>query len=109
MDVAPSLKSLNPAQRRLVQLMQELNFGRIEELAVRGGSPSFDPAPRVVREIKFAAENGPRPERAANDFVLKAQVVDLFRQMRQIGDGVIESLSVKHGLPFAADVESAAA
>jgi hypothetical protein len=92
--------ALSVPRQRLVELMQTINFGRIEDLAVRGGNPVFDPPPRIVREVKFGGENGPRPEQAAADFLLKAQVVELFQQFEQIGDGVIESIDVKHGLPF---------
>jgi hypothetical protein len=100
MAVSVTKAGLSPARRRLVELMQGLNFGRIEGLAVRGGDPVFDPPPRVVREVKFGGENGPRPERAAADFVLKTQVAELFQQLDLLGDGTIDALEVKHGLPF---------
>jgi len=97
--------SLPPARRRLVTLMQELNFGWIENLRVRGGQPVFDPPPTVVRQVKFGGENGPRPEVAWEDFVLKAQVRELLVQMEAMGDGVIRCIEVKHGLPFKMTVE----
>ena len=100
---------LSPAQARLVEIMQRINFGRIEGLAVRGGAPAFDPRPRIVREVKFGGENGPRPEGTKVDFSLKAQVRELFAQMEAMGDGVIRSLEVKHGLPFRMTIEEDAA
>ncbi len=94
-------RSLSPARKRLVELLQRLNFGRIEGLQVRGGEPVLDPLPRIVREVKLAAaENGPRPEADNRDFLLKAQVVDLFGELDRLGTGTIELLEVKHGLPF---------
>ena len=63
-------RSLTAPRRRLVELMQQINFGRIEGLTLRGGEPVFDPAPRIVREVKFGGENGPRPERDSSDFLL---------------------------------------
>lgn len=96
----PSKAALSPARRRLLELMQLVNFGRIETLIVRGGEPSLVPPPRVVREVKFGGDNGPRPELATDDFRLKAQVVDLFRELDRLGDGTVEALEVKHGLPF---------
>ncbi len=96
----PSKAALSPARRRLLELMQLINFGRIENLIVRGGEPSLVPPPRVVREVKFGGDNGPRPELATDDFRLKAQVVDLFRELDRLGDGTVEALEVKHGLPF---------
>jgi hypothetical protein len=47
--------------------MQRLNFGRIENLHVRGGEPVFDPAPRVSKKLKIGGENDPRPEAACED------------------------------------------
>lgn len=101
--------SLPPARRRLVTLMQEVNFGHVKGLVVRGGEPILNPPPRVVREIKFGSENGPRAEAAKDDFALKAQVRDLFAHMEAMGDGVIRCIEVKHGLPFKMIVEEDAA
>ena len=80
--------------------MQSLNFGRIDGLVVRGGQPVLDPLPEIIREVKFCSETGPRPELAIDDFLLKAQVVEFFDQLHVLGDGIIESLEIKHGLPF---------
>ncbi len=96
--------SLPPARKRLLDLLQRINFGRLEGLLVRGGDPVLTPLPRVVREYKFAAENGPRPEAGLADFALKAQHRDLFRLLDEVGDGTIAVLTVKHGLPFQAEV-----
>ena len=56
------MASLSEARRRLIRLMQNINFGAIGDLEVRGGEPMFSPPPRVVREIKFGGENGPRAD-----------------------------------------------
>ena len=97
-DVAKA--SLTPSQQKFLTEMQRINFGRIFDLTVRDGQPVIDPPPRVVREIKFGGDNGPRPEVAKADFILKAQVRDLFAQLEALGDGVVECIEVKHGLPF---------
>ena len=101
--------SLSSARRTLLQLMQRIHFGRIENLAVRDGQPVFDPCPRIIREVKFAAENGPHPQRGSVDFLLKKQVVELFEHFDRNPDGVIERLEIKHGLPFHMLVEEPAA
>lgn len=101
--------SLSPDRQRLIEWMQSIHFGRIENLAVRGGDPVFDPKPRVVREIKLGGENGPRPEAAIPDFPLKAQVVELLGELDRLGHGVIECLEIKHGLPFRVFLAEAAA
>src|SRR5262249_52741967 len=92
---------LSPRRQRLVEWMQETGFGRIEGLVASGGDPVLDPPPKVIRETKFgAAENGARPERASQDFELKDEVLDLMRYFDGLGDGTIEALEIRHGLPF---------
>ena len=93
----------------MVRLMQEINFGQVRDLVVRDGEPVFDPPPRVVREVKFGSENGPRPESAKGDFALKAQVREMLAQLEALGDGVVECIEVTHGLPFKMTVEEDAA
>ncbi len=100
---------LSGCQRALVEMMQRINFGRVEGLAVKDGNPVLNPPPRVVRQVRFCRQNGPRPETAKADFALKAEVHDLFAHMEAMGDGVIECLEVQHGLPFRMTVEEDAA
>ena len=106
---APTTSSLTAVQAGFVRLMQRMNFGRIECLAVRRGQPVMSPSPRVLREIKFGGDNGPRPEVAKAGFVLKAEVRELFAQMEAMGDATIRCLEVKHGLPFKMTVEEVVA
>ena len=101
--------SLTPSQQQLLTEMQRINFGRIFDLEVRDGQPVMDPPPRVIREIKFGADNGPRPEAAKADFTLKAQVRDLFAQLEALGDGVIPCIEIQRGLPFRMIVEEVCA
>ena len=104
MSSVPTKVGLSPARRRLVEILQRLNFGRVEGLEIWGGEPVLDPMPRVTREHKFAGENGPRPEAARADCKLKNQVADLMALLDAVGDGTIAVLSVKHGLPFHAEL-----
>ncbi len=92
--------SLSPERQKLIREMQKVNFGRIDGLVIRNGEPILHPRPVVVREIKLAGENGPRPELGAADFLLKQQVVELFGFFDELQDGVIDVLEIKHGLPF---------
>lgn len=66
----------------------------------RAHQPVFDPPPTMIREHKFAAENGPRPELASTDFLLKRQIAELFAFFDERQNGVIDVLEIKHGLPF---------
>jgi len=105
----PTKSSLSKHKIRLVELMQRINFGRIEGLVVRNGEPVLAPPPRVIREIRFGGENGTRPEAAKENFALKSQVVELLNLIEAIRDGVIQRLEIKHGLPFMMTIEEDAA
>jgi hypothetical protein len=95
-----SKQDLSSCRAGLIELMQGINFGRIERLPIKNGQPILNPRPTVVREHLFSGENGPRPELAAVDFLLKQQVVALFAFIDELQNGVIDVLEVKHGLPF---------
>lgn len=99
---------LSEGRRRLLRLMRELHFGSIEGLEIRGGEPVFDPAPRVVREIKFGGENEPRTDAATRQLAAKAQVTELLDSLTAIGNGTIGHLEVKHGIPFRMRLEALA-
>ena len=100
MSVNVTKSSLPPACRRLVELMQWVNFGRLENLKIRGGQPVLNPLPRIVREIKISGDNGPRPESRRDDFLLKNHLTELFAHLDDLGEGTVEVLEIKHGLPF---------
>jgi hypothetical protein len=100
-----SKSSLSRDEARLVELLQSINFGRIEALRVRGGSPVFAPGPRVVQTLKMGAQNGPREEVGLEDFWLKQPIIDLLQTVRDLRDGEILAIDVKHGLPFTVEIE----
>ncbi len=102
-------QTLSEPRRRLIELMQRINHGRIEELHILNGDPTFDPPPRVVCQRKLDHEETPRPELSKVDFALKADVVRLFAQLDAIGDGVVICIEVLHGLPFRITFEEACA
>jgi hypothetical protein len=107
--VAALKSSLSPARRRLVELMQRTNFGRLENIMIRDGDPVLDdPGPRVVLEVKFAGDNGVCAQVGTGDFSLKAQIIDLFAHFDRLRHARIEVLTIKHGLPFTMHVEGVA-
>ena len=97
--------SLSTSQKRLLEAMQKMNFGRIENLSIRGGEPVLNPAPRVVKDVKLGADNGARPELESDDFALKREHIELFENLKQLGNGTIECIEIKAGLPFRITVE----
>jgi hypothetical protein len=103
---APTLSSLSPARQRLVRLLQQTHFGRVQRLTVRNGQPVFDPPPQVVRTYKFGptASNEPAPSASAANVLLRQQVVDLLAHLDRLGDGMVERIEVAHGTPVYVEI-----
>ena len=91
--------ALTPARSRLVEVMQEINFGRIEGLEVRDGEPVFDPPPRAVRQVVFGKKNGPNAARAHDGFALKKKVAELFEVFDREQTFRVLELVIDNGLP----------
>ena len=100
--------ALSAPRRRLLESMQRLNFGRIEGLEIRNGEPVFQPAPRLIQDIKIGGENGPRAELTVEDFALKGAVIEFFDHLSRIGDGTLDSIEIKYGMPFKLVIEQSA-
>ena len=90
--------ALSQQRRRLVELMESEPFCSIAQLQVRGGEPVFQPPPTVIALRKLGAERCENTDRGA-DYLLKCQVIDLLGTIAEIGDGVIEEIEVRNGLP----------
>ncbi len=85
---------------QLLELMQRINFGRIEGLRVVNGEPVLSSIKSARSVHKLKGENGPRPELGIADFSLKQEVCELFRLIERVGNGELDLIEVKHGLPF---------
>jgi hypothetical protein len=93
-------EALSPARRRLVELMQEINYGRIEELQIQDGEPVFNPPPIVLRQFLFGKENGPNANRGVDSFALKKKVAELFEMFDREPSLSIQELIIDNGLPL---------
>jgi hypothetical protein len=100
-----SKSSLSDGQSLLIELLQRLNFGRVEGLHVRNGEPVFDPAPRVLQKLKMGANNTERPEANLKDFLLKHQTIEMLQAIADLGEGEIVAIEVKNGLCFTLELE----
>jgi len=102
--IPTSTQDLLPSERRFLDAMRHLRFGRFEFLQIRDGELAIDPWPTTVRDVKFAAQEN-QPQAAATEFALKDQVVELFEYIRSVDAGEIRTLEVRHGLPFSMEIE----
>jgi hypothetical protein len=95
---------LSPAERSFSNLLQQLRFGHLESLKIKGGELVLDPVPRVVQVLRLGtAEVVPSDWPA--EFQLKKSLADFFEFVRGVDDGEIRCLQVRHGLPFSMQVE----
>jgi hypothetical protein len=91
-------RTLTPGQRKVVEIIEALGFGTIQELSIRDGQPCYDPAPRIVQEIKLGSP--PERLRARSDTdSLKKELVHLFDYLSELRGGAVD-IEVQHGLPF---------
>lgn len=97
---------LMPSEQRFLGAMREVGFGRFEYVQIRNGQIVLDPLPVAVRDVKFGAESvgelGVHPE-----YQLKRQVAEFFEYTRDVDDGEVRTLEIRHGLPFTMEVELA--
>jgi len=91
-------RTLDPAQLKLVEAIEELGFGRIEQIPVCDGSPCLERATQTVREIKLGSE--PEPfERCPANLTLRAEFERLLNELSRLGDGLVD-VEIRHGAPF---------
>ena len=105
MTQAKRFSQLSAPRQALVRLLQSVNFGYLEGLEVRSGEPVFNPAPAVFVEVKLDTGNEPRPKMDLTDFELGNAVIRLVEQLDELGDGNIERIDVRYGIPRRALIE----
>lgn len=90
--------SLSPGQRRLIHLIQQVGFGAVEGLCVRAGQPVFEPVPRITRELKFGCRETTPIARTGDRS--RIELLELLDALSELGNGTIDRIEVRHGLPF---------
>jgi hypothetical protein len=101
------LSHLTPARQQLVRYCQALNYGTIRAIEVRSGDPVLSPSPTVVYDWRLDTDERPRPETASLDFELRHEVQRMVDKLDQIGNGWIEQIEVRAGLPRRMTIEVA--
>jgi hypothetical protein len=105
MDRTLRFTQLSAPRQALVRLFQSISFGYLEGLEIRAGEPVFNPAPTVFVEVKLDAGDERPPEVSLSDFELRSEVIRLIEQFDEVGDGLIERIDVRHGIPRRALIE----
>ena len=97
--------TLSPAWVQVLELMQKINFGRLQNLLVRNGEPDLTQGVLAVRTIKLDGDNGARPEIALEDYQLRSETVRLVKHLVAMERGLVKTVEIRHGLPVFVEVE----
>jgi hypothetical protein len=96
---------LSEPEQQLVELIHDLNFGRIEHLQLRDGKPILRPLPRVIAAVKIKGDDHQTDSELRTDFYLKQSLIDLLALIHRVGEGELLLIDVRHGLPFSVEIE----
>lgn len=91
---------LSHSEQKLLQLMQEVHYGKIEDLVISGGEPVMGLPVKILRDVKLSGECSRKPILADRDYLDKPQVVEMLRLFKRLGDGVVQLVEIHDGLPF---------
>lgn len=92
-------RSLDISHLRLLEIIDELGFGRIEQLSIHNGQPCYERTLRIVEEIKLGSERERRPDHCNADLTMKKEFEDLFNRLSQLRNGIVD-IEVRHSIPF---------
>jgi len=104
MSLPVTIQDLLPSEVGFIAAMLHLGFGIFEHLQISAGELVLDPPPGTVRHVKFgtAVTTGKALEGNAE---LRQQLVEFFAYVREVDAGEIRILEIRHGLPFAMEID----
>lgn len=99
---------LTDAEKKLLTLMSEIGFGRIENLEISRGAVALTPESRKVSSASFEhADNIHKASRTDGNFLLTDKHIRFINMLRGIKKGTLHSIQITAGLPVRAEIEEA--
>ena len=86
--------------REFGKLIHETRFGSIRDFRLSNGQPVFDDDTQISVEYKLSGLESREEVIDDEMFLEKPQVRTMLARFRQVGNGVVECLDVRDGLPF---------
>lgn len=86
--------------RELVKLIQETRFGSIRNFRLSDGKPVINNDTDICVEYKLSGIESREEVMDIKTLINKPQVQTMFARFRQVGNGIVECLDVRDGLPF---------
>ncbi len=99
LEIGMTKLSLDAGRLRLLEIIEELGFGRIEQLSIHNGQPCYERTFRIVEEIRLGSERERRPDHCNADLTMKKEFEDLFNRLSQLRNGIVD-IGVRHSIPF---------
>ncbi|MHB9036383.1 MAG: hypothetical protein ACYC64_06925 [Armatimonadota bacterium] len=93
-------QTITKSEQRLLQIIQKLHNGKIEEMAVIDGEPIIDQTTKLVQRVYFVHGAVKRPVLVDHCYHDKHQVVDMLQNIREFCNGVVACLEIRDGLPY---------
>jgi len=97
--------SVSQPRKRLLERMQRVGHGRINNLLLRGHEPQWSPPPEVIRRVAIEKRRVTHSKGQQADFQLKDHVATLFEDFDHSPDGASYSIAIEDGLPAHFDVK----
>jgi hypothetical protein len=83
-----------------------MGFGKILGLSVCNCDPILGSRTEVLLDMKLDSKEVRRPEQDLGDFVLCAEIVQLFSNLDSMANGMIEYIEVRAGIPVRMTVKA---
>lgn len=97
---------LSDAEKKLLTLMSEIGFGRIENLEISCGAVTLTPKSRKISSACFEHTDTPhKASRTDGNFLLTEKHIRFISMLRGISKGTLHAIQITAGLPVRAEIE----
>ena len=86
--------------REFAGMIHETRFGSIRDFRLSDGQPVVDDETKISVEYKLSGLDSPQEVLNGDKLLSKPQVRAMLARFRQVGNGTVECLDVRDGLPF---------
>ena len=97
---------VSDAEKKLLTLMSEIGFGRIENLEISCGAVTLTPKSRKISSACFEHTDTPhKASRTDGNFLLTEKHIRFISMLRGISKGTLHAIQITAGLPVRAEIE----
>jgi hypothetical protein len=93
-----SRDDLSTSDLKLIEVMNQIGFGRIGSFRVSNGRAVVDPKPRTYRSVNTSAETESPRSPWVGDY-LEKRYARVITSMRELQEGEITRIDMQNGIP----------